>query len=198
MSRPLLVALTLLVSICAGPAHANLLVNPGFTAPEYLGGWTLSGIYSWEGLDVFDSPSSGSILIEAGGSASQCIPVTTPVVHAQTSILVPTGNSLGAGTAALLLTFWGELGCMDQTSAFAIPGPLASEDWETIGAVVPVPDGAASVTFELAVERTLGSTGPFVAYFDEASLLPEPGPAALAASLAAMAVAARARRRLPR
>jgi hypothetical protein len=193
--RPLALLGLLLTAIPVGPARSDTLTNPGFATD--LSGWTVSGDASWSNLDADDSLLSGSVLVGAIGSATQCLPVTGAALHASAAIRVDPGQSPLAGIPGIGLTFSTQPGCAPGfvlPGRFSILGPLSTQSWEHIGGPVAVPNGAASVTFELLIFNALGSTDPFFARFDDVSLVPEPRIGALAAVFAfAVAVARRSR-----
>jgi len=181
MHRSRLLALSSLAFLVSSSASANLLVNATFESD--LSGWSEGGSPRWSSLDAAGSVLSGSVEVGTAGAVGQCIPVSTPELQVEASVLVPEGQSQLVGTPGVKLLYYTAADC---TLVPVIPGrsvvlaPLSTTGWEEIGDSITVPNGAVSAYVSLTFFYLLdGEAAPFVAYFDDVSVVPEPGVAAL-------------------
>ena len=192
-------------------AQVELVTDGGFDDPT-TAAWILqaydTSTIAWDSQDAAENSSSGSLLLQkkVGENpnslrASQCIEV------------VPGGEYSLSGTA-----FWpttsdqGELYLVvswllgpqctgspgDPNGADLIIGSPPRDVWTPIGPqVVAAPAGVHSVRLYVGVVAyvNLGSPAIFEARWDDVSFVPEPGPAAGAAVIAALVALVQRRRR---
>lgn len=204
-SRAIVLATTL-VSVSGIARAQNLVVNGDFDTN--LAGWYYPASFvedSWSAFDAGGSPSSGSVRQENANTdgiktsgIGQCVPVVAGESYrVGVSIYVPSGQA-ATGLAGILFQWMASADC----SGAAIGGGLGTDgEWVGFDAwqdwmsdFVEAPPGAQAMEVDLTCRKSSAS-GTFVAYWDDVSVAPEPGAAALAgAGLGALAARSRCRR----
>ena len=187
--------------VLAGPAGAqdvDLLVNGSFD--EDLAGWNAfasgTSSASWNALDVGGSASSGSFRAEMvylglgnpnNVNLNQCLNVVAAASYAfGASIRQQAGG--GEGGAFVRVSWFEDPGCGgDNVNTNDASIFLIDDTWRLAELTNVWSGSARSARFTL-VNLSQDVSAPYVAFFDDAFFVPEPGAAsAAAAALAALA-----------
>jgi len=172
----------ILFGVASATNAEELLTNGDFSETMQLSGWTDSGSVTWDGSkDLQDQADSGSLRIDNSGAgfryAFQCPPVR-PGGSYMLSVwaLVPSGQNVTQNPSAEGRLNWVDApNCEGNFTAATMTEPASIFDgWELLSSpVVVAPPNAQSAHVQLE-SFSLDGDAVFVAYFDEASFVPEP------------------------
>ena len=145
----------------------------------------MSGIATWDPLDVLRSPESGSVLIRktlAGTvdtAMGQCVPVTAGKLYdIGARILIPTGQSATA-LARVAPVFYASQDCSGAVLGtpvnYLVESYAGGGDFHALAAQPTAPAGANSALIELKVTDSGNPSAVVEAHFDDVIFAPAGG-----------------------
>ena len=170
--------------------EVELLENGGFDTD--LSGWFLpqpsTYTFSWQMDDVDGDQASGSAHWEAANSTGgraiqQCVNVAPGPISVSAWTLVPTGQT-DAPTPRLLAGIYTESDCAggSRTGISQTDPVLVEGTWTLMEAELIAGANVRSANIELIFGLNVDPAEPSVAFFDAASLVPEPGSVPMSAA----------------
>ena len=191
----------------------ELVTDGGFDDPT-AAAWEFqiydTSTIAWASTDAAANLSSGSLLFQkkVGENpntlrAAQCIEVVPGGEYSPSgTVFWPAASDAAEGSPYFVVAWQLEPHCTgvagDPNTSFVTIGSPPRDVWTVIGPqVVTAPAGVHSgrVLVGVIAEVNLGSPNIFEARWDDVSVVPEPGPAAGAAVIAALVALAQRRRR---